>query len=178
MTTNINRPNWNFYDEILEKADIEPFIDCMTCGKCVGDCIAAKNSDFNFRRIIQKILNGDRESLINGNEIWKCFLCGLCTIKCPKKIQIKKLILLLRKFAIKSGKGYKFLKYISNLPKSFSKKGLIFGRINENLREKLGLSKEFKLSDKTLKELAYILETTGQKKSIREYLNDSTIQSA
>ena len=143
----------------------------MTCGKCVGDCIAAKNSEFNFRKIIQSIPDGDKEKLINGSEIWRCFLCGLCTVKCPKKIEIKKLILYLRKLALDSGKGYDLLKHISNLPESFMKRGLIIGRINSNLREKLGLPKEFHLSDKALKEVNLLLDQTGQKKSFEEFKN-------
>lgn len=169
-TKNFEQPSWNFYDEILETEDIGPFINCMTCGKCVGDCIAAMNSDFNFRRIIQKILNGEKEDLIKSDAIWKCFLCALCTIKCPKNIEIRKLILTLRKLALESGKGYDLLKYLSDLPKSFLEKGLIYGRLNQKLRDKLGLSKEFKISDKSLKELAYILDETGQKKALQEFL--------
>ncbi|HUY01632.1 MAG TPA: 4Fe-4S dicluster domain-containing protein [Candidatus Deferrimicrobium sp.] len=176
FTDEVNRdqPNWKLYNEILEKEDIGPFINCMTCGKCVGDCIAAENSDFNSRKIIQKILDGDRESLINGNEIWKCFLCDLCTIKCPKNIQIKKLILILRKLAISSGKGFNFLQYISDFPKSFLKRGIIVGKLNASLREKLDLPKEYNISDKALKELKLILEKTGQKQSIQEFLNHFT----
>ncbi|MBD3230601.1 MAG: hypothetical protein GF329_20650 [Candidatus Lokiarchaeota archaeon] len=162
--------HWKFYDSIIENEDIGPFIDCMTCGKCVGDCIAAANSDFNFRKIIQKILNGDREDIIKGNEIWKCFLCNLCTIKCPKNIQIRKLILILRKLALESDKGCDFLKYISDLPRGFLKNGLIVAKIDSSLRKKLGLSEEFKLSKKTLEELRYILKETGQDKLTMDFL--------
>jgi heterodisulfide reductase subunit C len=170
----LKRYSWNFYDEILENEDIEPFIDCMTCGKCVGDCIAAENSDFNFRKIIQKIIDGDKEPLINGNEIWKCFLCGLCTIKCPKNIQIKRLILILRRLALQSGKGYNRLKFIAELPESFVKHGLILGRMNITLREKLNLPKEYKISDKALKELNAILKATGLKQSLQGFLKKSS----
>ena len=164
------RPNWNFYEEILKNEDIGPFIDCMVCGKCVGDCIAAKNSEFNPRKIIQKILDNNREDLLSENEIWLCFLCDLCTIKCPKKIEIKKLILILRKLAMQSGKGFNFLKYISDFPKSFLENGLILGRINKSLREKLGLTKEINLSEKAKEELNFLLEKTGQKKAIETFL--------
>ncbi len=167
----MNRSSWKFYDEILENEDIRPFIDCMTCGKCVGDCIAAKHSEFNFRKIIQKILDGDREGLIKGDEIWKCFLCDLCTIKCPKNIEIKKLILILRKLAVNSGGGCTFLKYVSDFPKRFLEKGVILGRLNKPLRERLGLSSEITLSDKTIKELTFILEKTNQKRAIHEFLD-------
>ncbi len=170
VTSNSNSPNWIFYDSIIEKEDIRPFIDCMTCGKCVGDCIAAKNSEFNVRTIIRKILEGNRDDLISGDEIWRCFLCDLCTIKCPKKIEIKKLILILRKYAIQAGKGCNFLKYIVGFPRSFLEKGLIVSHINKNLREQLGLSPEITLSEKTKKELTEIIEKTNQKKDLQDFL--------
>jgi heterodisulfide reductase subunit C len=170
VVSSSNRPDWNFYDSIIEKEDIRPFIDCMTCGKCVGDCIAAKNSEFNARKIVQKIIEGHREGLISGDEIWRCFLCDLCTIKCPKKIEIKKLMLILRKLALQAGKGYTFLKYIEGLPRSFLEKGLIVPQIKTSLREKLGLSPEIALSEKTKKELTKIIEKTNQKKDLQEFL--------
>ncbi|MHA1269583.1 MAG: 4Fe-4S dicluster domain-containing protein [Candidatus Helarchaeota archaeon] len=164
--------NWDFYDEILQTADIGSFIDCMTCGKCVGDCIAAENSDFNFRRIIQKILEGDKEGVIKSDIIWKCFLCGLCTIKCPKNIEIKKLILIVRKMALEAGKGCNYLKYLFDLPKSFLSKGVIIGKLNMNLREKLGLSRDYKLSDKAKNELNFILDETGQKFENKKFMDE------
>jgi heterodisulfide reductase subunit C len=142
----------------------------MTCGKCVGDCIAAKNSEFNARKIVQKIIEGNQEGLLSGDEIWRCFLCDLCTIKCPKKIEIKKLILILRKLAIQAGKGYNFLKYVAGFPRSFLEKGLIVPQIKTSLREKLGLSPEIALSAKAKKELTEIIEKTNQKKDLQEFL--------
>jgi len=170
VKTSGNRPTWKFYDEVLEKEDIRPFIDCMTCGKCVGDCIAAKNSNFNSRKIIQKILDNNREDLIINEEIWRCFLCDLCTIKCPKRIEIKKLMLILRKLAMQSGKNFNFLKYISDFPRSFLENGLIIGRLNKSLRAKVGLPKEFNLSEKAKEELNFLLEKTGQKKALEDFL--------
>lgn len=166
-----NRPDWKFYDSIIETEDIRPFIDCMTCGKCVGDCIAAKNSsEFNARKIVQKIIEGNRDGLLNGDEIWRCFLCDLCTIKCPKKIEIKKLILILRKLALRAGKGYNFLKYVAGFPQSFLDQGLIVPQIKKSLRAKLGLSPEIALSEKAKKELTKIIEKTNQKKDLQNFL--------
>jgi len=161
---------FDFYNEILSKEDIGPFIDCMNCGKCVGDCIAAENSDFNFRRIIQKILDNKRDEVLYGEEIWKCFLCNLCTIKCPKNINIKKLIMVLRKMAIDEGRGCKFLKYISDLPQEFIKKGLIVGKLNTNLREKLGLPKNYQLDKKSIEEIHEIINITGEKQLIDNFI--------
>ncbi|MHA1229031.1 MAG: 4Fe-4S dicluster domain-containing protein [Candidatus Helarchaeota archaeon] len=174
VESKVKESELSFYDEILNTEDIGPFIDCMTCGKCVGDCIAAANTDFNFRQIIQKILYGNKDELINSDEIWKCFLCGLCTIKCPKNIQIKKLILILRNLALQSGKGCKYLKYMSDILTSFLKHGIITGRLNKNLREELGLPKEFKISEKTMSELKFILDETGLNSKSKEFLDICT----
>ena len=62
--------NWDFYEELVE--DIEEnknIIQCIECGKCVGDCPAAKVSKFNIREIIRKVLQGDR-SVLKDSDIW------------------------------------------------------------------------------------------------------------
>jgi len=48
--------NWAFYKELVEDVDENKnIIQCISCGKCVGDCPAAKVSTFNSRKIIQKV---------------------------------------------------------------------------------------------------------------------------
>lgn len=83
-------------------------IQCMECGKCVGECPAAKVSDYNIRRIIRKVLRGDK-SVLKDSDIWYCFLCERCKRVCPKEnINIPLLILNLRNESFKRGYGPKY----------------------------------------------------------------------
>ncbi len=101
--------NWDFYEELVD--DVEEnknIIACWDCGKCVGECPASKISNFNIRKIIQKVLKGDK-SVLKDSDIWFCFLCERCKKVCPKeKINIPLLILNLRNESFKKGYGPKY----------------------------------------------------------------------
>jgi heterodisulfide reductase subunit C len=101
--------NYDFLEELTE--DVEEnrnIMQCISCGKCVGECPATKISDFNIRKIISKILKGDR-SVLREDDIWYCFLCEKCKRVCPKEgINIPLLIINLRNESFKKGYGPKY----------------------------------------------------------------------
>lgn len=101
--------NWDFYNDLVDDVDENKnIIQCISCGKCVGECPASKISNFNIRKIIQKILKGDK-SVLKDSDIWFCFLCERCKRVCPKeKINIPLLILNLRNESFKKGYGPKY----------------------------------------------------------------------
>jgi len=101
--------NYDFYNQLIEDVDDNKnLIHCISCGKCVGECPATKISNFNIRKIIRKVLRGDK-SVLSDSDIWYCFLCERCKRVCPKKgINIPLLIINLRNESFKKGFGPKY----------------------------------------------------------------------
>jgi len=101
--------NWDFYKELVEDVDENRnLIQCIGCGCCVGDCPAAKVSTFNIRKIIRKVLRGDK-SVLKDSDIWYCYLCERCRRVCPREgINIPMLIINLRNESFKKGFGPKY----------------------------------------------------------------------
>ncbi|MHA1106555.1 MAG: 4Fe-4S dicluster domain-containing protein [Promethearchaeota archaeon] len=101
--------NWDFFNEIVEDIeDNKNIIECTSCGKCVGTCPAAKVSNFNIRKIIRKVLRGDK-SVLKDSDIWYCYLCEMCKRICPRDgINIPLLIINLRNESFKKGFGPKY----------------------------------------------------------------------
>lgn len=103
--------NWNYdflYELIEDVSENKNLLQCISCGKCVGECPASKISDFNIRKIIRKILKGDK-SVLKDLNIWYCFLCERCKRVCPKEgINIPLLILNLRNESFKKGYGPRY----------------------------------------------------------------------
>ncbi|TFF99469.1 MAG: hypothetical protein EU541_04835 [Promethearchaeota archaeon] len=101
--------SYDFLESLVE--DIEEnrnIMQCISCGKCVGECPAAKISNFNIRKIISKVLRGDR-SVLKDSDIWYCYLCERCKRVCPKEgINIPLLIINLRNESFKKGYGPKY----------------------------------------------------------------------
>ncbi len=120
--------NWDLYEELIDDVDENKnIIECVQCGKCVGECPASKISNFNIRQIINKILRGDK-SVLKDSDIWYCFLCERCKRVCPKEgINIPLLILNLRNESFKKGYGPKYndLRKYVEMAERFLTKGIV-----------------------------------------------------
>ena len=120
--------NYDFLKELVEDVEENRNIQqCISCGKCVGDCPAAKVSKFNSRKVIQKVLKGDK-SVLKDSDTWYCFLCERCKRVCPKEnINIPLLILNLRNESFKKGFGprYNDLRKYVEMSERFLTKGVV-----------------------------------------------------
>ena len=120
--------NYDFLKELVEDIeDNKNIIQCISCGKCVGDCPAAKISNFNSRKIIDKVLKGDK-SVLKDSDIWYCFLCERCKRVCPKEnINIPLLIINLRNESFKKGFGprYNDLRKYVEMAERFLTSGIV-----------------------------------------------------
>ena len=139
--------NWEFYDSLVE--DVEEnknIVQCISCGKCVGDCPAAKVSNFNSRKIIMKVLKGDK-SVLKDSDIWYCFLCERCKRVCPRNnINIPLLIINLRNESFKKGYGpqYNDLRKYVEMSERFLTQGIV---LEEPLGEPLPQSRVNELKE-------------------------------
>ncbi|MCL2167809.1 MAG: 4Fe-4S dicluster domain-containing protein [Lentimicrobiaceae bacterium] len=78
----------------LEKT-VGSFKRCIRCGTCTATCSAAQFTDFNIRKIHTKFSAGMYEEL--AENIKPCMLCGKCTLVCPRGINLRSLIINIRK---------------------------------------------------------------------------------
>lgn len=129
--------NYRFYEDLIDDVnENRNLIQCISCGKCVGDCPAAKISNFNPRKIVEKVLKGDK-CVLRDADIWYCFLCERCKRVCPKKgINIPLLIINLRNESFKKGFGprYNDLRKYVEMSERFLTNGTV---LEEPLGEKL-----------------------------------------
>ncbi|MEM3586984.1 MAG: 4Fe-4S dicluster domain-containing protein [Candidatus Jordarchaeaceae archaeon] len=165
--------NWNFFDKV-EGLDSKKIENCFSCGICVGDCPAAKNSSYNFRKIIHDIALGEEEKVLSSKEIWYCYTCFYCSFKCPWGIGIPYIIYRLRKMAMEKGYGWDLIKILSGVGRNFIESGLSISprdyarmdpkkaemELAKNRRE-MGLPAKFEVSERAKDELKIILEETG-----------------
>lgn len=71
------------------------FLTCLSCGGCTATCSAGNLTDFNVRQIGLMLRRGNIEEL--SREIDKCMFCGKCTLVCPRDINIRNVVLLIKK---------------------------------------------------------------------------------
>jgi heterodisulfide reductase subunit C len=68
---------------------------CLSCGGCTATCSAGNLIDFNIRKIGLSLRRGETADL--AREIDKCMLCGKCMLVCPRGINIRNAIMLIKK---------------------------------------------------------------------------------
>ncbi len=71
------------------------FASCISCGSCTATCSAADLTYFNIRRLNVQIRLGEFEEI--QQEIDKCMLCGKCMLVCPRGINTRNVIMLIKR---------------------------------------------------------------------------------
>jgi len=97
--------------EILRQIQADPRYDescrsCLNCGVCTAICPAAGYFDYDPRKIVNLVREGDETTLteiISSDLIWYCGQCMSCKPRCPRGNVPGILIQILRTVSINSG---------------------------------------------------------------------------
>jgi len=162
---------------------------CMQCGKCVGACPAAAVTTYNSRRMIHDIKSGNLQEVIESEELWSCFFCSTCYASCPKDINFPFTVAMLRYASLYAGYGAEYVKKIIPYAQDYYARGLtvlqpeknplVLNRRKANsgtsgdmgdIREKIGMPRERKVSDEALAEVQFISDVSGMTKLMKRML--------
>ena len=87
--------------QLLEKR-VPSLKKCIKCGGCTATCSTGHFTSFNIRKVHSLFLWGAYEGM--EQELQKCMLCGKCTLVCPRGVNLRDLIINLRKILSKKNK--------------------------------------------------------------------------
>jgi heterodisulfide reductase subunit C len=83
---------------IKEATDVDIEL-CYQCGKCTAGCVLASEMEYPSSMIL-RLLQTDSESnyrkVLSSNSIWLCVNCENCIGRCPKEVDIPRLMDYLR----------------------------------------------------------------------------------
>lgn len=96
----LGRDNANPLLEEVNERSGENVLNCYQCGKCVGTCPVADYMDFPPREIMQLIKIGRKEAIYAANSTWYCLTCSACSGRCPREIDIPRVMETLRHMSI------------------------------------------------------------------------------
>ncbi len=68
---------------------------CIACGACTATCTAGNLTDFNFRRVHTLVRRGEYQGA--WDEMNKCMLCGKCRLLCPRGINTREVVMLIKR---------------------------------------------------------------------------------
>lgn len=77
---------------LIEEISKEKIADCMQCGKCSAGCPATDDMDILPHQVIRYLQIGDVESVKKSKTIWSCASCFTCASRCPRNVDLSKLM--------------------------------------------------------------------------------------
>jgi heterodisulfide reductase subunit C len=94
-----------FHDRVSELSGQE-FMKCFQCGTCSGSCPMGDHIDAFPRKIMALLQLGRMEELSELNTPWVCASCHTCMVRCPRGIDITKVMEALRLTRLRQNVNY------------------------------------------------------------------------
>ena len=87
----------------LERITGEDLSMCYQCGNCSGGCPVAFAMDVSPHHIIRLLQLGQEEAVLDANTMWLCVSCLQCYSRCPKFVDLSKILEGLRQMGLRKG---------------------------------------------------------------------------
>lgn len=78
----------------------ENLFGCYQCGTCSAGCPFIEDMDLSPDEVIRHIIL-DRKEVLNSKTIWLCAACFTCAERCPRDINITKIMEALRQIILR-----------------------------------------------------------------------------
>lgn len=102
--------------EVMELSG-ENLYGCYQCGTCSAGCPFVEEMDLSPDEVIRYVIL-DRKEVLNSKTIWLCSSCFTCAERCPRDINITKIMEALRQIILRKSIDKTALKCISKEKKS------------------------------------------------------------
>ena len=86
-------------EELSELCDEDVF-GCYQCGTCAAGCPFVEEMDLTPDEVIRYVIL-DKEEVLNSKTIWLCSSCFTCAERCPRDINITKIMEALRQIVLR-----------------------------------------------------------------------------
>lgn len=90
----------------VEAISGQSLLACNQCGKCSAGCPMSFAMDFLPNQIMRLVQLGLEEDIGNSRTIWLCASCLTCTVRCPKGVDISRVMEALRLITLRKNKDF------------------------------------------------------------------------
>lgn len=95
-------PEPGFRQEV-EKLSGQTIPDCYQCGECTAGCPVAFAMDLAPNQVMRLVQLGLADTVLRSKTIWLCAGCETCGTRCPKLVELSKVMDALRQIAVRRG---------------------------------------------------------------------------
>lgn len=75
--------------------DMPELQSCIGCGGCTATCTAGNLTQYNFRKVHTLVRRGEYQGAYD--EMNKCMLCGKCRLVCPRGINTRGVVMMIKR---------------------------------------------------------------------------------
>jgi len=76
----------------VERLSGQRLSDCYQCGKCSGNCPVAPEMDYLPSQLMRLVQSGRTSEALASRAIWLCDGCLTCSSRCPRDIDVARVI--------------------------------------------------------------------------------------
>ena len=87
----------------VEELSGQDLLACYQCGECSAGCPAAFAMDLLPSQVIRLLQLGQVEDVLKSATIWFCAACQTCYARCPKGVDLSRIMEALRELAMEQG---------------------------------------------------------------------------
>ncbi|MEM3640306.1 MAG: 4Fe-4S dicluster domain-containing protein [Candidatus Bathyarchaeia archaeon] len=116
--------NSDLTKKIIEMSGQNIF-SCNLCGKCTAGCPIANVMDIKPHQVV-RLAGIQAEILLTSRAIWLCACCLACVSRCPKQIDIPKIMESFRTLIL--SRGADFLEYTPDLSTQLPVQSMVAAR--------------------------------------------------
>ncbi len=98
-----------FLNELLENVkelSEQNLQACYQCGKCSAGCPSIEPMDVIPSQLIRLVQLGQVEKALATRTIWLCAACHTCKVRCPRGVDLAKIMEALRQIVLRENVNY------------------------------------------------------------------------
>ena len=95
-----------FKDEVTSVPGGKNIKRCFQCGTCSASCPMWQHMDALPRKIMHMAQLGMKEEIEKKNTSWICSSCHTCNVRCPRGVDLPKVMEALRLMTLRKNKNY------------------------------------------------------------------------
>jgi heterodisulfide reductase subunit C len=79
---------------------------CYQCGKCSAGCPSIESMDIIPSQLVRLVQLGQVESALAAKTIWICTACHTCKVRCPRGVDLARIMEALRQIILRENINY------------------------------------------------------------------------